>query len=519
MNGLITKIQSNTKIENVVNKLNLDKNINITLSGITDSFKAHMIYALTCMENKGAFVVCSNIMAANKMIQDLKYVSDLEIIYFPARKLEYYDIETESKEIQNSRMYAIDKMLSGKKNIIVTTVDLLTEKMYPSKTYQKSDICIKKGDVVNLKDITEKLLLLGYERCQLVEGKGQFSIRGDILDIFSINCELPFRIELFGDEVDNIRTFDQITQRSIDTLSEVNITFLKELRVDENRKNEIISKIQEVCQAPGVKSDLRDYLLKDIERIKNNDYDTLYDKYFELFVNEKSNIVDYLKNYNLFIDESERFMQKVNNIAYENYETLKVLSERSYIYLPFANKTLTYDDIIKSFTNTNTIYLENMSQIGKKGNGIVYDFDIKEELFYRNGIEVLLDDIKKADDKVKILTFPTEVRVEQVKNYLIDNGKKVEVINDISMVKQFSSQKVYITKGMLSGGYSSDEFKICLIAEPVSGVSYKKKSRVNKEKEIGQSLNSYDDLKIGDFVVHEAHGIGIYKGIHNCAAF
>ena len=519
MNSLIEHILENNKIKDILNKLSTNKNINITLSGLTDSAKAHILYALTCVGNKNSFVVCSNIMQANKMMQDLKTVSDVEIIYFPARKLEYYEIDTESKEIENQRMYAIEKLLSGEKNIIVTTVDILTEKMYPSDTYKKLDVVIEKNKSVNLENLIKNLVTLGYERADIVEGKGQFAIRGGILDIFAINNDLPYRIELFGDEVDNIRTFDPITQRSIDTLKQIEISFLKEVRLTEDKKIEVINKLNNLCEDKSKKNELKEFLKIDIEKIKNDEYDNLYDKYFELFVDEKSNIVDYLDNYNIYIDENERFMQKVNNISYENYETLKILSDRNYVYLPFVNKTIPYDEIIKNLKNISTIYLESISKIGNHGGKTVYDFDTKEALFYRNSLELLYSDIIKEKNKPKILMFSTIQRVEQVKNYLIENKIKVEFVEDLTIIKKFDIDKVYITNMMLSGGYSSEELKILLVAEPVSGVNRNKVKKKNKESGIGQNINSYDDLKIGDYIVHEAHGIGIYKGIHTIEVY
>lgn len=518
MNSLISHILENKKLEQISLKLEENKNVNISLSGLTDSSKAHMIYALTCRGEKSAFVVCSNIMSANKMMQDIKSVSDLEVIYFPARKLEYYDIETQSSEIENARMYAIDKILSGEKNIIVTTVDLLTEKMYSSNTYSKVDVVIEKNKTVNIDNLVKDLVTLGYERADIVEGKGQFAIRGGIIDVFAINNDLPYRIELFGNEVDNIRTFDVITQRSIDTLNKIEISFLKEVRLNEDKKKYIIEKLEAVANDKSVNKELKEYILRDIERIEIDDYDSLYDKYFELFVDEKENIIDYLRGYNLFIDEYERLMQKVNNISYENFETLKILSSRNYVYLPFANKTLTFDDVLKSFSKINTVYLESISKIGNKNSNIVYDFDTKEALFYRNGMEIILSDVKKANDKVILLVFPTDVRVEQVKNYLVDNKIKVEIVEDLSVIKKFALGKVYITKGILSGGYSSEELKLLLVAEPVSGISSRKNAKKKDEKNsIGQNINSYDDLKVGDYIVHEIHGIGIYRGIHTIA--
>ncbi|MEG2310868.1 MAG: hypothetical protein RSB76_02655, partial [Clostridia bacterium] len=229
MNLLEECLKQNISFNEILNLVvTNDKKYSLDLLGLTDIAKAQMVHSLTKNTNKSSIVICSNVVECQKMMQDLKFLSDVEVIYFPARNIEYYDIEAESKEVINQRMYAIEKILSKKINIVVTTIDAILVKMFPFNSYGDLDIEIKIGDLLQTNDFVKTLIKLGYERCELVEGKGQFALRGGIIDIFTLNSEFPFRIELFGNNVDTIRTFDSLTQRSSDTLKKVKISYVSE---------------------------------------------------------------------------------------------------------------------------------------------------------------------------------------------------------------------------------------------------------------------------------------------------
>lgn len=149
MNPLVKTLANSSNYTSIIRKINNKENNKLSITGLTDSSKAWMVYGITENTNKSSIVVCSNIFQANKFIQDLKfYSSDTEIIYLPARPLQYYDIEAESKDISNQRMYAIERILSGKKNIVVTTIDALLVKMFPNARYRGEEFSIKVGDKI-----------------------------------------------------------------------------------------------------------------------------------------------------------------------------------------------------------------------------------------------------------------------------------------------------------------------------------------------------------------------------------
>ena len=514
MNPLVKVLANSSNYMSLIKNINGEKQNKLSITGLTDSSKAWMVYAITQNTNKNSIVVCNNMFQVNKFIQDLKFYSnDTEIVYLPARSIQYYDIEAESKDIANQRMYAIERILSGKKNIVVTTIDALLVKMFPNTRYKGEEFSVKVGDSIQINTLVEKLAKFGFERTENVEGKGQFAVRGGIIDVFCLNYDLPYRIEFFGDEVDSIRTFDQITQRSIDTVKKIDMSQVSENYVTKEKIDAVVSQLQEFVKDEKLNTELKENIKEDIEKIKEGALENLIDKYFNILVKRPENLLDYLKDYNIFMDEPSKCKEKAENIAYENIETIKVLAQREYIYMPFVNTYLSFEEIETKLQNEMlSIYLERIS-IDKivQRNRTVYNFSIKEANFYKSSLEVLNLDIERAKDKAVLLVFPTDTRYMQVKNYLQDNKIHVEEVSNIFALDDLETEKVYITKGIMSGGFYSDEFEILVIAEPVSGVSTTTK-RIRKTQN-GQKINTYADLQEGDYVVHENHGIGIYRGV------
>ena len=137
MNPLVKALGCSTNYVGLLNKIKTKENSKLSITGLTDSSKAWMVYGITQNSGKNSLVICNNMFQVNKIMQDLKFLSDdIEIIYLPARQLQYYDIDAESKDIANQRMYAIERILSGKRNIVVTTIDSLLVKMFPNARYK-----------------------------------------------------------------------------------------------------------------------------------------------------------------------------------------------------------------------------------------------------------------------------------------------------------------------------------------------------------------------------------------------
>ncbi|MDF2865289.1 MAG: mfd [Clostridia bacterium] len=510
MNQLVVNLPKHSKYLNLLNDIKSDK-IDLSVFGLTDSQKAHMVYSLNVYSNKPSCIVCSNNIQAKKMMQDLKFYSEIEIVYFPAREIVYYDVEAESKEIENARMYAIQRIISGDNIIIVTTIDSILQKMLPIEKFKNLSLEFNIDSKIDINDLVTKLTNLGYERCTNVEGKGQFAIRGDIIDIFSINSDMPNRIELFGDTIDRISSFDVETQRSMGTVKTFNLQFASEFNITESQTNNVIDKLKNLVSSK-INNEFKNVVLKDIETLENGDGKNLVDKYFELFFKDTVSFIDYLDNYTIYIDEPVKCIEKSKYIIYENVETLKLLSEKNHLYIPYTHQMYMYEDVELKFKHLVNVYLERMNTdrvLHAKRKEVI--FSCREVNFFRSSMDILIQDIKAREENVILLVYPSAARVHQVQNMLIDSKIKVIYLDHI-FGTELKAGKIYITQGILSGGFDYDDFKLTVISEPVSG-TLSNVRKLKKSNVIGQTINSFEDLVIGDYVVHESHGIGIYRGI------
>ena len=185
MNPLVKQLPKHSKFNELLNSIkNKEKDLSIT--GLTDASKAHVIYSLYNYSNVRPLVVCPNMTTAKRFIQDMKFYADKEIVFLPAREVIYYDVDVQSRETNNARVYAISKIINNEDVILVTTIEALLQPMLPKSEYMGLHLKFKLGDKLDLNYVTQRFIKLGYSREELVTAKGQFSIRGGIIDIYPI---------------------------------------------------------------------------------------------------------------------------------------------------------------------------------------------------------------------------------------------------------------------------------------------------------------------------------------------
>ena len=191
----------------------------IMLSGLTDVGKIHFAYATHFYAEKPIVIITYNEIQAKRIVKDLKFFKD-DVVYFPKKEIVTYDYLAESKDLLNERIEALNKIYNNNAKIIVTTIEAVSQKIISKESLYKNILELKINKRIDLDELKRKLVSLGYERYDLVEGKGQFSVRGGIVDIATFS-EKGVRIEFFGDEIDSIRYFDISSQRSIEMLESI----------------------------------------------------------------------------------------------------------------------------------------------------------------------------------------------------------------------------------------------------------------------------------------------------------
>lgn len=183
--------------------------------GVSESARAYLISTLFGKEKDSIFIFTSKDMDAKNLYEDLLLYEN-EVYYFPAKDLVFYNIDAISGDLRWERLKVMKALQNGKKKIVVTTIDALTAKYAPYEYFRAYHFSLEKGMEIDLKEVGKRLQSSGYVRVELVEGKGEYALRGGILDVFPPDSAQPYRVELFGDEIDSIRTFHPENQRSIE---------------------------------------------------------------------------------------------------------------------------------------------------------------------------------------------------------------------------------------------------------------------------------------------------------------
>lgn len=509
MNLLLNSLNGNL---NYIKALNTKKNI--LVSGLTDSAKAFFALATCVSSNESGLIVTKSIQSAKKMAYDLEFFSsEHEVCFLPNVPINYYEVSTQSHEIENERIGIFRKIKDGKRVIVVTTVDAIVESVLEESLNIDSNTKIKVGTNTSIEELTELFLKLGYVRYDKVEGKGTFSIRGDIVDIFPVNMEMPCRIELDFETVDNIRTFDVLTQRSVDTLREISICQTDENVISKQKIQDVISKLNKDLQ--NVSQKLKESILEDIEKFERDDYKNIINKYFYLFQKNDYTLLDFFINmkFNIFFDEYDRLLEKSQNLVYENIEIINHLKNSEYIIEEYVNKYIPLEKIYdKNFRENKCFVLQKLDST-LINNIEKVCINTKEALFFRESFNTLEDDILKKKNEVIIISLLTEVRKNQVAGFLDSKNIAYKKIDNLEEIKT-ADTNIYIMRGFLSAGFESSELEFCLIAEASFNFSMKSRKR-NKKEAKGYDILSYEDLNVGDLVVHENHGIGKYLGIES----
>ena len=495
MKYLIQELENIQKFKEYISDVK-NKISPIELSGLADVGKVQIISATREVVKRPILIITYNEIKAKKMLEDLKYFMK-NIDYFPRREIVAYDYEVESKDIPYERIEVLNKIKENKTDIVITTVEALMQKMISKELLYKYVIQFKIGDTYDLETIKQNLILLGYERNDLVENKGQFSIRGGIVDI-GLSEKQGIRIEFWGDEVDSIRYFNIASQRSTEMVQEVLIKPAHEF---------IVENIEAVCKKIEQKYNEQ----SDIEMIRNGSYISKIDKYFNEFYEEQNTILDYInKNYIIFIDENSKIEARKNNIILDNNNLIKSLIEKEK-FIPETIKNISgfeYD-----LKNMQTIYLQESDLYTHQNR---YEFRYRTINFFKSEIDIVIADIKTYinDNKKIIILGGTQNTCKKILNLLNDRQIPHKYAEKIENVK---NGEVIVTLGSISSGFECYDLKLVVInmSEGLEQVAKRKKSS-NAFKEAQKVV--YADLKPGDYVVHKSHGIGEFIGINTITA-
>lgn len=500
MNFLIKTLEENKKFQELTKQIS--KTGPIAISGLVDVEKLHVLAAIFNETKRPMVLVTYNEIQARKLYQDLKKLIK-QTYFFPKKEITSYDYVAQSKEIEYKRIDVLNKMYLAKQQkepiIIVTTIEAVMQKMVAKDTLYQNVIDFEVGKTYLLDEIKEKLVGLGYERSDLIENKGQFSIRGGIVDV-GLSEKIGVRIEFWGDEVDSIRFFQISSQRSTEMLKEITIFPAHELIVQD--LSEAVKNIQEKYPEE----------IEDIELIKNGDYISKINKYFNEFYENQASFLDYMSDeYLLLLDENSKINQRKTNIIEDNNKLIESLVEKEK-FVPEAIENISKFEY--NFEEKQIIYLEQNDSIK---NIQKYYFETREINFYNLQLDLLLADIitYQKNKKKVVLLAGNEISAKKLCDILKENQINYKYEQEAENVKP---GEIIVTIGGFSSGFENYDLNLIVISlqnnfeEPV-----KRKKKLSSTFKDSEKI-VFADLKPGDIVVHQTHGIGQFIGVNTITA-
>ena len=500
MNAIIKEIVDNEKFKDCLD--NINKKISpINILGLTDVAK---VLSLTVAKETCKRPICLityNEIQAKKLLEDIKYFNS-KVVYLPKKDIVTYDYIAESKDLPYERIEALNRIYNGSADIVVTTIEACMQKMISPKELYSNVIKFEFNKEYKFEEIKEKLVKLGYERAELIEGKGQFSVRGDIIDI-AITTNKGVRVEFWGDEIDSIRYFNISSQRSIEELNEIVIYPAHEYIVTNNIEN-IVNNI--------IDKYIGKYVQEDIELIKEGNYISKIDKYLTCFYNKTANVLDYLKNNAIiFLDEIGKIKTRAENISKDTQMLIQTLTEKEKSIPEILQYLESYEAVEEKITKYQNVFLEKQDIAFNRPN--MYRFTFKELNFYKSSIDLLVNKTIESlsDNKKVIILTGNEDNSKKLIALLGEKEIPHKYVENLNV--PISNGIVMVSKGTLSSGFECfDNNLIVITSQELFSTEKKKRKSSSVFKQAEKVV--FADLEIGDYVVHRTNGIGQFIGVN-----
>ena len=489
-----------------------------------DTQESHMIYG-TGRDKRIRLVITHNEVRAKELVEDLK-LYDHDVMYYPAKDFIFYSADVHGQAIVKERLKVIKRLLEKEPLTVVTTLDGGMDYCLPFERYQENRIHVAEEEILDLEEFKKNLVAIGYENTGQVQKEGEFSVRGGIIDVFPLTEECPYRIELWGDEIDGIRRIDVESQRSVETVSEIEIYPATEIFLEEDRILEGMHRMEEEMQTcvrrfeEEGKKEEASRLRQSVANFRET-YEVYHglvnlESYVSYFTKNVSSFFDYFKGEDVcvYLDEPARCIEKGEAVEYEFRESMVSRLEKGYILPGQMEVLFSLPVLLKKLSELPLLLMTALDMKVKEFNvRHKYNFQIQAAPSYNNNFSLLAKDIlrlKKNGYRVLVLSA-SGTRAERLCQDLQDYEIPAFYSRDLS--HELLPGEVMIGKGTLRKGFEYPNLRFVVMTEGdiFGGVKKKRKKRVKRYE--GAAIHSFNDLKIGDYVVHENHGLGIYEGI------
>ncbi len=475
----------------------------LVCTGVSLIHKAAILASISRLTKRKITVITEDEGTANELCSDINSLG-VKAVNFPLRDYTIGNLSGYSKEYEHKRTDTLSALADGDFELLVVSVDAAVQYTVPPEILEKTRFKIRVGQTIEIADLTEKLLGAGYTRSELCEGKGQFSIRGGIFDIFPTRAKNPVRIEFWGDEIDSISYFDIESQRRGESIDSVEITPACEIIYN---PEELIEKLKTHLKSKSLTDNQRERVEADINTLENG-ISILADRYIPIIYEGGETVFDYVSDTLFVLSESGNIKERFNSIDIQQSADTESYLEEGFLSGKTAKLYLSKVEFFSCVQRA--VILENFPRgyYEIKAKDII-NFNFKRSSCWSGDINVLVEDIEYIhSQKGTVVILAGEQKAARV----LVSGLEEKGINAVfsSDLKEVT-QGVTVMPGGLSSGFEIPSSKFLLITHRYIASEGK---RVRKRPKNAQEIGSLDELRKGDYVVHTAHGIGIFDGIN-----
>ena len=525
----LRELESFTKVSAQLRKSNNRTHKTALCTGVVDSQKCHLAWALAAEYARPLVFITTSETKAREAAEDLQFfMQDAgKVRYYPVRDMIFYAADVRSADILRQRMAVMDALLRGELDgggAIVLSVEALFDRLTPPKRFEEFVMHYQVGDKLVLSELSDKLVRMGYERSEIVEGPGQFAVRGGLIDVFTTIYENAVRIELWDDEIDSIRLMDPQSQRSVETRDAVSIYPMRELVYGDAERERALSAIEaefaktkKLYEKNGLKDELETLsatIAHTTERLREAHGFSGVERYIQYFYNEAATLLDYLPADTLLVfDEPGRLAQHSETIAEEFAESMKNRIEKGYLLPAQAELLVPYAQMLRGTERFARVLLATFAS-GVR-DFVVQEtaaFSVKSSGVIQKRVDLLEEDLRYyMENNYRVLILAGgRTRAERLNEELKEHGLPASVMGNLDS-GTLAKGTITLSSGSLNKGFDYPLIGLAVVSgkELFDGG---RKKRVRKRKK-GAEINSFADLRIGDYVVHDNHGVGVYQGI------
>jgi len=494
-----------------------------TISGCIDAGKAHLFYTLG-QKYKNRVIVTYDEIRARELVEEYS-VFDKNVLYYPAKDILFYQADIHGNVLSAMRIRALETMAKGESYTYVTTYDALMNAMVSPERFKAAGLKLAGGDEVDIDKLKHTLVAMGYEGTYQVETPGQFSSRGGIVDIYPVSGDNPYRIEFWGDEIDSIRSFDAESQRSIENLDEIEIYPGTDILLTEAEKNAGLDLIRKDAEKiygkfrKEMKTEEAYHIKVASDEIISEMTDRGglegVDAFLPYFVSELGSFIDYfdVDDTIICLDEAQRGIERGKATELEFSESMKHRLEKGYVLPGQAKALLSYKEIAARLEKKRVVSLMTLEQKVSELKILSSTFVQMKSIYpYNSSFELLTKDLRKyTKAKYKVLLMSgSRSRARRLADDLFNED--INAVYTENYDKEPEAGIVQVCYGKLKKGFEYPLVSFAIVTETdIFGAEKKKKKR--KKNYDGDHINNFSELTVGDYVVHENHGLGIYRGI------